>query len=541
MIIKNPYIESEKGTIIKSRKNRLKVALIYPNTYPIGMSNLGFQTVYKIINGFDDLLCERGFLGSNRTIESGGKFSDFDIIAFSVSFETDYPNIYKILTDAKILPFVEKRENSCPPIIAGGVACLLNPEPIAPFIDAFLLGEAEEILPDFFEKIKGISKLKSNLAMLARNIKGFYVPKFYSLFYNSKGEIYKRETIEEVPETIDRVFAKNLPFQEPAQTSVLTPNTTFSNTYLIEAERGCPYKCRFCAIGYIYGQPRYIKSDILQKTIKKASELTKNIGLIGANVSDIPSIDEICRYAAANKIRLSFSSLRANSLTKKLAESLVINGVKTATIAPEAGSARMREIISKKLTETDILNATETLVNRGIPNLRLYFITGLPFETEEDTNKIIELTLKIKKIFLETSRKQKKIGKITISLNPFVPKPFTPFQWTNIESVSNLKKKINYITKNLRAIPNITIRAESPKKSLIQTILSNGDRKVANVIELAYKNNGNWTKTLKQAKDTIQHYTDKKKSEDKIFPWDFINHNIEKNKLFKEYEKSGEI
>ena len=373
--------------------------------------------------------------------------------------------------------------------------------------------------------------------MLARNIKGFYIPKFYSVVYNSKGKV-RTFKFSDVPETIERVFAKNFAFQEPAQTSVLTPNTTFANTYLIEAERGCPYKCRFCAIGYIYGQPRYIKSDMLKKTIKKASKWTQNIGLVGANVSDIPSVNEICKYAAANKIRLSFSSLRANSLTNDLAKALIINGVKTATIAPEAGSAKMRKIISKKLTEKDILNATEILVKHGIPNLRLYFITGLPFETDEDTDQLIGLTEKIKKVFLEASKKQKKIGKITISLNPFVPKPFTPFQWANIERITNLKKKINYITKNLGSIPNIVVKAESPKKSYIQTILSNGDRKVANIIELAYKNAGNWTKTLKQTKDIIEHYTDKKKLEEQIFPWDFIDHKIKKNELFDEYKKS---
>ncbi|MBW1616483.1 MAG: radical SAM protein, partial [Deltaproteobacteria bacterium] len=252
------YIASEKGAIIKNRKNRLKIALIYPNSYQIGMSNLGFQAVYKIINGFDHILCERGFLYPSGTIETGGKISDFDIIAFSVSFETDYPNIYKILIDAKIPAFAKKREDKFPLIIAGGVACFLNPESVAPFIDAFLIGEAEELLPDFFKKIDNIGRLKANLAWLARNIKGFYAPKFYSDSYKSNK---KRETIGDVPETIERVFAKNFAMQEPAQTSVLTPNTAFADTCLIETERGCPYKCKFCAIGYIYGQPRYIKPD----------------------------------------------------------------------------------------------------------------------------------------------------------------------------------------------------------------------------------------------------------------------------------------
>ncbi len=532
------YIASEKGAIIKNPKNRLKVALIYPNTYQVGMSNLGFQTVYKIINDFDHILCERGFLYQNRSIETGRKISDFDIIAFSVSFETDYPNIYKILINAKIPAFSKKRENDFPLIIAGGVACLLNPEPIAPFIDAFLIGEAEELIPDFFKKTDSIDRLKPNLAWLARNIKGFYVPKFYSDAYNANK---KKKTIGDVPETIERVFAKNLALQEPAQTSVLTPNTTFADTYLIETERGCPYKCKFCAIGYIYGQPRYIKPDILKKTIKKASEQTKNIGLIGANLSDVPSINKICKYAAEHNIRLSFSSLRANSLTEQLAETLATNGVKTATIAPDAGSERMRKIISKKLAEQNILNAAEILVKKGIPNIKLYFMTGLPFETDEDAEEIIKLSKKIKQVFLEASKKQKKIGKITISLNPFIPKPFTPFQWANINSINTLKKKINYIIKNLRSTPNIIVRAESPKNSYIQTILSNGDRKVANIIELAYKNAGNWTQTLKETKNIAEYYTDKKKLEDQIFPWDFIDHKIEKNELLQGYKKSAEI
>ncbi|MBW1616111.1 MAG: radical SAM protein, partial [Deltaproteobacteria bacterium] len=292
---------------------------------------------------------------------------------------------------------------------------------------------------------------------------------------------------------------------------------------------------------YIYGQPRYIKPDILKKAIKKASEQTKNIGLIGANISDIPSINKICKYAAEQNIRLSFSSLRANSLTERLAETLAINGVKTATIAPDAGSERMRKIISKKLTREEILNAVEILVKKGIPNIKLYFMTGLPFETEAEADEIVKLSKKIKQVFLGASKKQKRIGKITISLNPFIPKPFTPFQWANINGIIVLKKKLSYIIKNLRSTPNIIVKAESPKNSHIQTILSNGDRKVANIIELAYKNAGNWTQTLKETKDIAEYYTGQKKSEDQIFPWDFIDHKIVKDKLLQEYKKSSEI
>jgi len=531
--------KAEKGTIIKNPENKLKIVLVYPNTYRVGMSNLGFQTVYSIINRFEHITCERIFLDTPYSIESKKKLASFDIIAFSVSFETDYLNIYRIIAESGIPPEAEMRNNNSPLIIAGGVACFLNPEPIAPFIDSFLIGEAEELLPSFFGQIESGRQAKADLADLAGKIKGLYIPKFYKTIYDSDGFIRKREIIADVPEKVKRTFVKNLSDIKPAETKILTHNTIFDNTFLIEAGRGCPHRCRFCGIGYIYGPPRYRSYDSLKESIQRGSLISDKIGLVSANVSDLPHINKLCEYAAlSDNIRLSFSSLRADALSGDLANALFKSGVKTATIAPDAGSEKMRKIIAKGITEKDILGAAAFLVEKGIPNLRLYFMIGLPFETDQDIEEIIVLTKKIKKVFLEASRKQKRIGRIIVSLNAFAPKPFTPFQWAKMESLRKLNKKVRHITNGLKGIGNIEIRADKPKKAYIQTLFARGDRQVADIIKSAHQNNLNSTGILKKAKNMVQFYTERKRSFDEIFPWDFIDHGIKKEFLAKEYKNS---
>jgi radical SAM superfamily enzyme YgiQ (UPF0313 family) len=528
-----PDTDSEIGTIRKSWHAGVRIALVYPNRYHVGMSNLGFQTLYRLFNSYDHVVCERAFLpedsrprpGRLKTLESGRPLAEADIIAFSLSFENDYPHLLAILDNAGIPLRSKARDPNHPLIIAGGVACLLNPEPIAAFIDCFLIGEAEGILPRFFEVFETQSDKKAVLKNLAGNVPGAYVPAFYRTRYKDDGTLESFEPLEDVPQKIKRICLDDLA-REATCSAVLTPHTAFDETFLVETGRGCPHGCRFCSAGFIYRPPRFRPVAQLEQSIRQGVQWTDRIGLVGAAVSDLPGIEQLCEKFKDDDIRFSFSSLRADRLTGSLLAALNQSRVKTATIAPEVGSQRMRNVINKGLSEADILAAATTLVE------------GLPTETEADVEAIISLVKRIKHRFLASSRARKRIGTITASLNSFVPKPFTPFQWAAMDDVGLLKRKIKKIKSGLRKVANLRINSDVPRWAYIQAMLSRGDRKVADILALAHANNGNWAQTLKTVPVNPDFYVLRQRDLDERLPWDFIDHGIKKSYLQKEYQRA---
>jgi radical SAM superfamily enzyme YgiQ (UPF0313 family) len=539
------FLGAETGTIRKDWRNKISVALTYPNTYHVGMSNLGFQTVYRLINGFDDVLCERVFLpeeegrpkGRIRSLESDRPLADFDIIAFSISFENDYANLLTVLAGAGIPLRSSERQPPQSLIIAGGVTTFLNPEPIAPFVDCFLIGEAEQILSDFFRVYKESFHKEALLERLARHVPGAYVPAFYDVDYKPEGTIAEFRPKDDFPVKVRAARAKDLSCCD-ACTTVLTPHTTFDNTYLIEAVRGCPHGCRFCATGFVYRPPRFRPTTQLQISLDHAAARARRVGLMASAVSDIPSLEGLCQRAIDLGLQLSFSSLRADLLTPEFLEVLNGAGVKTATIAPDAGSERMRRVINKGMGEEDVLRAAELLVGAGIPNLRLYFMLGLPEETMADVEAIVGLCKKIRHGFLKASRKKARMGKIIVSLSSFVPKPFTPFQWVPMEEARELKAKIRHVRDGLRRVANVKVHADLPKWAYIQALLSRGDRRTAELLQGVHKNNGNWARTLKESIINPDFYVYRQRPLDEILPWDFIDHGIKKAYLIEEYEKA---
>lgn len=538
---------AEDGAVRKHWRGKTRVALVYPNRYAVGMSNLGLHAVYAILNDREDVVCERVFLpeddapaaGRLVTLESGQPVAAADIVAFSLSFESDYPHLLTLLRLAGIPPRASERDAAHPLIIAGGVACFLNPEPIAAFVDCFLIGEAEVILPEFLQVFRPSADRQGLLETIARSVPGAYVPRFYDVHYGPDGTLSAWVPTEEVPPRIVRPHLKDLSATATCST-VLTPDTAFGGAFLVEVGRGCPHGCRFCSAGFVYRPPRFRSEDALADTIAQGLARSSQIGLVGAAVSDLPGIASLCRRFSGPNVSLSFSSLRADALDPELLEALGRSRIKTATIAPEAGSERLRRVINKGLNEQDVLNAATALVAHGIPNLKLYFMVGLPTETREDVEAIIALVKHIKHAFLKSSRTRHVIGTLTVSISSFVPKPFTPFQWAAMAPVAELKARIKRIKAELQRVPNVRVHADLPRWAYIQALLARGDRRVADLLSRVDAAAGNWAQALKNDPLNPDFYVLRERDPNEILPWDFIDHRVTKTYLQNDYRRALE-
>lgn len=469
---------AETGAIPPGRGGSLSVCLIYPNRYYTAMSSLGFQAVYRLFNDQPDVVCERAFLPDREelaayeksgttllSLESGRPVSDFDVIAFSVSFEPDFINIPRILRLARIPELSSERGHSHPLVIAGGATCFINPEPVAELFDLLAIGEGEALIPPLATLLCGsCGQDRHDLLTAAAGLPGIYVPSFPPA-----------EPVQRLAAPADAL---------PSCSTVLTDDTEFSSMFLVEVSRGCPRGCRFCAAGFVWQPFRQQPLEQLRHLCSEGLKLRDTIGLVGAAVSDHSAIEELCRFIVEQGGKVSLSSLRLDRLTAGMLDLLVKSGHRTVSLAPEGGSQRMRDMIRKNLTEQQILDAVQLVARAGILNLKLYFIIGLPGETDDDLHELARLTAAVQAVVVEQARSHKRLGEITLSVNPFIPKPFTPLQWSGMAPLAGLKHKVALLEKQLRPIANVRLKVEELQGCVLQGLLSRGGRELTPLINL---------------------------------------------------------
>lgn len=534
-------------------REMLSIALAYPNRYYTAMSNLGFQAVYWLFNQEPETLCQRVFLPDpedlqeyRRTdtplfsLESQWPVRAFEVLAFSLSYENDFPHLLTMMELARIPLLRKDRTETDPLIMAGGASVLMNPEPLADFVDFFAVGEAEEMVRPLAEmlrrgRVKG--KTKEDLLTDLATLEGVYVPQFFNLTYQPDGTLETFTPRQGVPSRVKRVWLKDLN-ASITLSSVVTPNTELAGMLLLELSRGCRRGCRFCAGCYAYFPHRTREEPLLEQAALKGSPLAQKVGLVGAAISDYPELISLGRGILQKQKPVSFSSLRVDSLSPELAELVFQSGQKTVTLAPEAGSERIRRIIRKGFTEDNILQAVEILAERGFTSFRLYFMIGLPEERVEDVKAMIDLTRKIQHHIVIKAPGKKKPENITLSLSPFVPKPATPFQWHPFEDLYSLNEKIKWVKEAFRRDRNIRVTADLPKWAYLQSLLSRGDRRVGKLLLAAHFLGGNWPQAYRSVDINPDFYVYRRRTLGEILPWDFIDHGIKKDFLWREYQEA---
>jgi radical SAM superfamily enzyme YgiQ (UPF0313 family) len=529
----------------EKRTGTLRVALCYPNLYFVGMSNLGFQGVYQLLNAYEDVVCERAFLPDDvdredlersghrlSSFESGTDLSQFHVLAFSVSFENDYLHVLRMLGLAGVPLRAADRGPGDPVVVLGGAALFLNPEPLAPFADLIAVGEGEALVPKMVEALAGAGGPRRGIESLTEK-DGFYVPSRYEVRYNADGTVAAYDGPG--PVTRQRGWPEKMALP---QSVILTPNTEMSMKFMVEISRGCPCMCRFCWAGYNYLPVRGFSRKVIVDRAREVRAFTRRIGLVSTAVCDHPEIDGIVDDLAGLGYEVSVASLRLDDLTPQFVFKLADTGVQGLTLAPECGSDRMRRILNKQFTNAEILDKATWIFENGIQNLKLYYMVGLPGEKHEDVEAIVSLTAQIRERMLAVGRRRGRIGRIHPSVNPFVPKPGTPYQWLPMEDPKETDRKLQFLRKAFGRMPNVDAIMKSARTGFSQSILALGDRRVADALERACLDGVDLKRGMKAAGLDAAFYLFRGRGRDETLPWDLVDNGVSKSYYLRELDKS---
>ncbi len=509
-------LAGEHGTIIKDWGGKLSIALVYPNTYAIGMSNLGFQTVYALLNRFDRVVCERIFFEGSEMIslESERPPGDFDILAFSLPYEHDYFNVAALLRMSGLPLRSAERDRRHPLIIAGGPAVTANPEPLAELLDAFVIGEAEGILPPLVPVLLGGSESpREDLLREIARVPGMYVPLVSS-------------------DPVKRCWAPDLS-EFTTGSIVLTRETELGDMYLMEIARGCARGCRFCLAGYHFRPMRYRPADLLIAQAREGLRYRERVGLVSAAISDHPQIEDLVSGLRKMGISFSVSSIRVKPLSEALLKGLAESRTQSIALAPEAGSERLRRVIGKGISEDDILSAVERVARYDFGRVKLYFMIGLPTETDDDIMEIVRLAAMAKGVF-----EKHRVGtRLAVNVSPFVPKAGTPFQWLPMAPERILKRRLRVLKTEL-VRRGIEVKAESIEQSLVQGILSRGDRKVGRLlVDIPRSTLALWREALEK-NGMDPDFIHREIPAGSPLPWEKIDSGGTRDRLRKELEEA---
>lgn len=545
-----------------------RVALVFPNSYYVGMSNLGFHTIYSILNSHPALLCDRFFpldwssSDPPLSLDCEAPLSDFDAIAFSVAFENDYVNVLRTLDLARIPLRSADRGASHPLVVVGGAVTHMNPEPIADFADVIVMGEADDSAPELFERVGGYGP-SERAAMLeaAAEVEGVYVPALSPegppgppVLAASHGD------------------GRRIPPEYISHSAIVGRDTEFGDTFLMEISRGCPYGCRFCAVGHRHPHARNASADDLLELAERRlvtespQPPVRRIGLISPSVGAHPELETICGGLRSMNFDITVSSIRVDGLSDFMLVCLAESGTRTVTIAPEAGSERLRLVVGKGLAEEAVIDAAARAVGCGVPNVKLYFMVGLPTETEEDIYALMDLSIKVRKVMdgmlrapsgdirsgvgaaaTGTSpgaagargrdRAGKQAGLLKVSLAPFVPKPATPFQWSPMAEQGEVKRKISTLKRELGRIRGIRVTSETMRSAYLQGILARGGRDIGPFLESTYRNGGDWRRAAAEVGLDIDSSLGERVLADPL-PWSSMISEGTLEKLALEYRKA---
>lgn len=568
------YTGGELNSVVKNKEDvDLRFAFCFPDTYEIGMSHLGIKILYSLINSKDNYWCERVFAPDTDmedvmrerniplfALESHDALSDFDVVGFTLQYELCYTNVLNMLDLAGIPLRSKDRGNSLDtPIIVAGGPCVCNPEPLADFIDVFEIGEGEEVMIEFLDLLneyKKLGKTREEFLIAAAKIEGIYVPSLYDVEYNADGTVKSYTPKHGAPAVINKRVVSDLNSVFYPEKFVVPFVEVVHDRVVHEIFRGCIRGCRFCQAGFWYRPIREKSVDVISKQSQRLACTTgyDELSLCSLSSSDYTKItnllEELLSWAVPQKINIALPSLRIDNFSDELKEKLSLVRRSGLTFAAEAGTQRLRDVINKNISEEEILGTCSKAFAGGWTAVKLYFMIGLPTETEQDVIGINELSQKVVNEFYNNPNKPKGKGvSVSAGVSSFVPKPCTPFQWEPQDTREELKKKQQILLETCTS-KKITFRFHNTDLTFLEGVFARGDRKLCDVIETAYRNGckfdswddkfrfDTWMNAFETCGISTEFYANRRRSYDEVLPWDHINSGIKKSFLISENEKA---